>query len=280
MARFIGKFGGAKIIDSVGNPPVDIEWKEYIAKKISSIFLDGVVFQSKGSQELHHKNGANSLRWCKKKVIYNSIDLDKVPHYDAITKKKIRRKYGFKENDIILSNLGMYNVQKSQEHLIQAFSNLLRHYNNIKLLLIGWGERENFLSNQIQSFGLMNQVVLTGKKQKNEVFELLSVTDIYVSSSLWEGLPVGVLEAMAFGIPVVATDVVGNREAIIDSVNGYLVPARNPTALGEAISRLIQNPEIKKSMGAAGRKRAESVFSPERFIGQHQEFYKRILGKI
>lgn len=280
MARILGKINGAKVIDSIGNPPVDIEWKEYAAKRISSLFLAGVVFQSKGSQELHHKHGPNSLRWCKEEVVYNSIDLHKVPHYDLNTKKKIKKKHGFKENDTILSNLGMYNTQKSQEHLIQAFSTLPKHYNNIKLLLIGWGEREKLLKKQIQSLGLMSQVILTGKKQKNEVFELLSITDIYVSSSLWEGLPIAVLEAMAMGLPVVATNVVGNNEAVVENVNGYLVPAKNPLALGEAITRLIRNPEIKKHMGEAGRRRIESIFNPKRFVGQHQEFYKRVLGRV
>jgi len=280
MARILGKINGAKVIDSIGNPPVGIEWKEYAAKRISSIFLTGAVFQSKGSQELHHKHGPNSFRWCKEEVIYNSIDLHKVPHYDLKTKKKIKKKYGFKENDTILSNLGMYNAQKSQEHLIQAFSTLPKHYNNIKLLLIGWGEREKFLKNQMQLLGLASQVVFTGKKQKNEVFELLSITDIYVSSSLWEGLPIAVLEAMAMGLPVVATNVVGNSEAVVDNVNGYLVPAKNPSALAEAIAGLIQNPENRMRMGEAGKKRVERVFDPKRFVLQHQEFYKKVLGRV
>jgi len=280
MARILGKINGAKVIDSIGNPPVDIEWKEYAARKISSLFLAGVVFQSKGSQELHHKHGPNSLRWCKEEVVYNSIDLNKVPRYDLKTKKKTKKKHGFKENDIILSNLGMYNAQKSQDHLIQAFSTLRKYYNNLKLLLIGWGEREKFLKNQMQSLGLESQVVFTGKKQKEEVFELLSITDIYVSSSLWEGLPIAVLEAMAMGIPVVATNVVGNSEAVVDNVNGYLVPAKNPSALAEAIAGLIQNPETRMRMGAAGKKRVERVFDPRRFVLQHQEFYKKVLGRV
>jgi glycosyltransferase involved in cell wall biosynthesis len=280
MARILGKLNGAKVIDSIGNPPVDIEWKEYAAKKISSLLLAGVVFQSKGSQELHHKHGPNSFRWCEEEIIYNSIDLHKIPHHDLKTKKKIKKKYGFKENDTILSNLGMYNVQKSQEHLIQACSTLQKHYNNIKLLLIGWGEREKFLRNQMQSLGLASHVVFTGKKQKNEVFELLAITDIYVSSSLWEGLPIAVLEAMAMGIPVIATNVVGNSEAVVDNVNGYLVPAKNPSALAEAIAGLIQNPESRMRMGEAGKKRVERVFDPKRFVLQHQEFYKKLLGRV
>ena len=277
VARFIGKFGGAKIIDSVGNPPVDMNWKEYMAKKVSSVFLNGVVFQSEGTQDLHHRYGANTLRWCKEKVIYNAVDLNKLPCYDFKTKQLIKKRYGFTRDDIILSNLGMYNAQKAQEYLIRALPSVLQRFNRTRLLLIGWGNRESKLRSEIQSLGLSDKVTVTGKKQKNEVFELLSVTDIYVSSSLWEGLPIAVLEAMAFEVPVVATDVVGNREALVNGMNGFLVPRRNPTALGEAILHLLDNPELKNHMGKVGRERVREIFTPEKFITQHQQFYQSIV---
>lgn len=280
MARLIGKICGTKIIDSIGNPAVEISRKEYLAKKVSSIFLDGAIFQSKQSQAFHRKQGPNLLRWCRQVVVYNSIDVRKIPNHKINIKNQIKEKYGLKENDIIITNLGMYNVQKSQEYLIQAIDEIIKQHNNIKLFLIGWGEREEFLRSRIQSLSLIDHVVLTGKKQRDEVFEFLSITDIYASSSLWEGLPIASLEAMAFGVPIVATDVIGNREAVADSVTGFLVPARNSTAMGHAIRNLIENPKVRKRMGQAGRKRVEEAFSPDRFLEQHQKFYRRISRKV
>ena len=246
MARLIGKICRTKVIDSIGNPAVEINRKEYLAKKVSSIFLDGVIFQSKESQAFHRKQGPNLLRWCKQIVIYNSIDVREIPNHNTKIKNKIRKKYGLKATDIIMTNLGMYNVQKSQEYIIQALDEIVKHNNNIKLFLIGWGEREDLLRSQIRSLGLMNHVVLTGKKQRDEVFEFLSITDIYLSSSLWEGLPIASLEAMAFGVPIVATDVIGNREALANSVTGFLVPVRNSKAIAHAIKHLIENPEVRE----------------------------------
>ena len=277
MARFIGKISGAKVIDSIGNPPVDESWKNRLTKKISSLLLDGVVFQSHGSKEAHHKFGSNILRFCKEQVIYNCIHLNKLPEYGRHEKELIRRKYGIRDDDFILCNLGMYNEQKAQEFLIQALPEVLERQNNVKLFLIGWGDRENILRKHIETLNLKDHVILTGKKQRQNVFELLSITHLYVSSSLWEGLPIALLEAMAFRVPVVATNVIGNREAVSENETGLLVPARNPSALGGAILNFIHNPDLRRSMGNEGRKRVERIFAPERFIRAHEDFYHSIL---
>jgi glycosyltransferase involved in cell wall biosynthesis len=279
VARFIGKINGAKIIDSVGNPPMmpESSWKNRLAKKISSIFLDGVIFASNGSMEAYHKYSANVLRRRKEKVIYNCIDVISLPNCGPNKKDQIRKKYDINKSDILLCNLGMYNIQKSQEYLIQAMPEVLVQHDNVKLLLVGWGEREDILRKHILSLGLQEHVILTGKKERREVFEILSVTDVYVSSSLWEGLPVAVLEAMAFGIPIVATDVIGNREAVSHNASGLLVPTQSPVDLGQAILSLIGNPELKKSMGEAGRKRVADRFRKDEFIREHENFYISIL---
>jgi len=139
------------------------------------------------------------------------------------------------------------------------------------------GGTGNILRNHILSLGLKEHVILTGKKERREVFEILSVTDVYVSSSLWEGLPLAVIEAMAFSIPVVATDVIGNREAVSHNASGFLVPTQIPDALGQAILSLIGNPELKKSMGEAGRKRVADCFTKVEFIREHEDFYREML---
>ncbi|NQU82322.1 MAG: glycosyltransferase, partial [Bacteroidetes bacterium] len=135
VARFIGKIIGAKVIDSVGNPPIMPEsWKNKLAKKVSSIFLDGIIFASNDSREAYHKYGANVVRRRKEKVIYNCIDVSNLPKYGPYEKDQIRKKYDLNKSDILLCNLGMYNIQKSQEYLIQAMSEILVQHNNVKLL--------------------------------------------------------------------------------------------------------------------------------------------------
>lgn len=278
MARFIGKMTGAKVVDSIGNPPLNESWKNRFAKRVSSLLLDGVVFQSYGSREAHHRFGSNILRFCREQVIYNCIHLKKFPEYGRHEKDLIRRKYGIRSDDLILSNLGMYNQQKAQEHLIQAMSQVLKYHSNVKLFLIGWGSREVILRKHMEVLNLEEHVILTGKKQRDEVFEILSVTDVYVSSSLWEGLPIAVLEAMAFRLPIVGTDVIGNREAVANNESGLLVPARNSFALAKAILIFIENPGLRITMGNEGRRRTESLFAPEKFIRAHENFYESLLN--
>ncbi len=278
-ARPIGKVKWAKMIDTIGNPPVDDSWKYRLANRMTSPLLDGLIFQSEGSREAHHQKGSYLLYGCEERVIYNAFDLQTIPEYSQETKMQVRRKYGFSENEVILLNSGMLNEQKSQEHLIDALPSVLENHKNVRLVILGWGERELILKDHIRSQNLEKHVFLAGKRQRSEVFEFLSITDIYVTSSLWEGLPMAVLEAMAFRLPVVATDVIGNREAIADKETGLLVPALNPHALGEAILTLIINKEIRKKMGDSGWERIKQYFSQDRFIREHELFYMSILNR-
>lgn len=280
VAGVMGKLVGAKLVNDIGNPPICSSRRHLYAKKISSLFMDGIVFQSNESQMIYRKLGVDFMRPYRQTVIYNCIDMSKLPDLDCNRRTRLRKTFGFSNDEIILTNLGMYNEQKSQEFLIRALPEIRSRVPKVKLILIGWGPREDILRKEIERLQLEGRVILTGKKSRNEVFDFLSISDIYVSSSLWEGLPVAVLEAMAFGLPIVATDIIGNREAVKNSETGYLVPPRNPTTLAKSISHLIENPEIRGRMGDAGRERVEKVFSPKRFLLEHEKFYQTILANI
>jgi len=277
-ARLIGKLTGAKVIDTIGNPPVDDSWKNRLANRITSPLLNGIIFQSAESREAHHQCGSFYLRVCNETVIYNAFDLRTVPEYPLEKKAHIRNRYGFNEKDVILINMGMLNTQKSQEHLVDAMPYVLEGHPNVRLMIVGWGEREHILREHILSNQLENHVFLAGKRQRQEVFDILSIADIYVSSSLWEGLPIAILEAMAFRLPVVATDVIGNRESVLNQETGLLVPPGNAGALGRAICTLVREKNLRKQMGNRGWKRIESVFNLDRFIREHEHFYRNILN--
>ena len=279
IARITGKLYGSRVIDSIGNPPVMESWKNRLAKKITSLFLDGAVFCSNESLKSHYLNGANIHKLCTNKVIYNCIDIDEIPEYSQELKLSLRKKYGISANDILLTNLGMYNEQKAQRYLIEALIHVLPSHPETRLFLVGWGKNETLLKNRINDLGLQNNVVLTGKKLRKEVFEILSITDIYVSSSLWEGLPLSVLEAMAFRLPVAATDVTGNSEAVENNITGFLFPEKDPLSSGNSILKLIDNPGLRLSMGLLGREKVEKDFSKKQFISGHESFYDLLTGR-
>ncbi len=216
-ARVVGRLVGAKVIDTIGNPPADDSWKNSLANRVTSPLLDGIIYQSVESREAHRKHGSFMLRRGRREaIIYNAVDFRSLPEYPPEERHSIRKRYGFDEEDVVLVNMGMLNRQKSQEHLLEAMPNVLEGHPDVKLMIVGWGERESFLKDCVLSKRLEKHVFLAGKRWRQEVFEILFMADIYVSSSLWEGLPIAVLEAMAFRLPVVATNVIGNREAVAD----------------------------------------------------------------
>ena len=108
---------------------------------------------------------------------------------------------------------------------------------------------------------------------RRDVPELLAAADLFVLSSRSEGLPISVLEAMAAGLPVVATNVGGVSELVVDGETGFLVPPADPRALAEAVGRLLRDPHLRHRFGAAGRRRAERRFDVARFHEAHVRLY-------
>jgi len=101
--------------------------------------------------------------------------------------------------------------------------------------------------------------------------------DVFVLPSWREGMPVTVIEAMASGLPVVATDIRGCREDVVDGVTGYIVPRQDAPALGQAILRLVSDPGLARTMGEAGRQRAVAEFDESTVVAQQVAAYRRLI---
>jgi len=159
--------------------------------------------------------------------------------------------------------------------LLRAFATLRAQSPDVHLLIVGDGPYRPRVEGLINRLGLTPNVTLAGFRR--DVSRILAVSNIFVlSTALWEGLPLTILEAMASGLPVVASDVAGISEAVIHQETGLLVPPRDPAALFEALLDLTVNEQKAGTMGRRGRARAEASFTVERMTRETTEIYESL----
>jgi len=277
-ARVLKLITGCRVVESFGNPVTSKgSYLYYQANKITSIFLDGLIFASEGVEK--SLRSANTLVFrdkVKTKVIHNSINTEKIINksYDA---ESIRSKWKLNDNDIVLTNTGMFNDQKAQAHLLQVMEIILKEIPSTKLMLVGWGSKEQELRNAVGEKDLQNNVIFTGKLPHEDVFEILAITDIFVLSSLWEGFGLVMGEAMAMGKPVVATRTDGSELLVIDGKTGVLVPTGDYRSIANSVIELLKNPVQMQKMGEMGKQKILTYFTPETFIQRHESFYNEII---
>lgn len=157
-------------------------------------------------------------------------------------KDLIRTKYNYNINDFILISVAELNNNKNQEMLINVILRLKEKINNIVLILVGNGKNYEKYFKLIKKYELEDNVKLLG--QRNDIPELLSLSDIFVTASRREGLPVSVMEAMAVGLPIVATNCRGNIDLVINNENGYVVNIDDVSSFAEKIETLYSNKEL------------------------------------
>jgi glycosyltransferase involved in cell wall biosynthesis len=145
------------------------------------------------------------------------------------------------------------------------------------LFLVGWGPLETTLRMKARELGIADNIIFAGKCQQDRVFEILSITDIFVLSSLWEGFGLVLGEAMAMAKPVVCTKTDGSQVVVKHNETGIIVPPKDPRALADAVINLIGDPDRARKMGELGKERVAALFSPERFIQEHEAFYREII---
>jgi len=220
----------------------------------------------------------NTAKYSPKKMltIYNGIDLDKLNTDADIS--DFRKELGLQDNDLLVGHVANLRPPKGHRYLIETAGKVCKIFPKIKFLLIGEegdGKIKREIEELIAELGLNENIKLLGFRE--DVHRLLHLIDIFVLSSISEGLPLSVVEAMAASKPIVATDVGGLSEIVVNDRNGYLVKAKNPSALAEKISVLIKNKELRIDMGKAGRKIVEEKFSLKTMIDNYQNLYEKLI---
>ncbi|MGG0788114.1 glycosyltransferase family 4 protein [Peribacillus simplex] len=190
------------------------------------------------------------------------IDLNKYIPQAIELKSKLRGEYNFNENDFIIMYAAELNHNKHQDLLINAISVLKKEIPNIRLLLAGEGELLADYKELVNKLKLKDHIYFLGFRK--DIEKLLALSDLAVSSSRREGLPLNIMEAMATGLPLVVTDCRGNRDLVSDNNNGFVIRKDDVKSFASAIEKIYKTPHMgqkfaNKSLGLVSKYSLESV---------------------
>ena len=210
--------------------------------------------------------------WVREKchVVHCGVDLTKYDNESS----------GLNQKDIFeILQIGSLHWKKGQVYLIKAIAHLRDQGVSLRLRIIGEGDERTNLEREIKLHNLGSVVELMGAKTQDEVANLLPTADCYVQSSVSEGIPVALMEAMACELPIVATDITGIPELVLNGETGILVPPKNVEALSNALKYIKENPGLARQMGKHGRVWVQENFdltkNVSKLISLFEE-YKRV----
>ena len=218
------------------------------------------------------------------KVISNGLNLksfNEALEISEETRKSIKDKYKIANENFIIGNVCRISPLKDLETFIQAAALVKKEISSTRFVMVGDAVLSDELPykekilNRLEQLNLAKDFVLPGKS--NEIPQWLSTFDVFVQSSVTEGFPNAVMEAMAMAKPVVATDVGGTSELVIHEQTGYLVPPKDPKQMAKRIIELHKNPELREKMGQSARKRILEQYSAEKMVENTQNLYTTLL---
>jgi glycosyltransferase involved in cell wall biosynthesis len=204
-------------------------------------------------------------------VICNGVDVRR--YRRAADRVGIRRQLGVPEDACLMAVVGTLKEQKGHRFLIEAAQEPLSQFPNLHLLFIGDGILRETLQARVRECRLDGRIHFLGNR--SDVPDLLAASDLFVLPSLWEGLPMALIEAMASGLPIIATAVSGSQQVMVPGQTGLLVSPGDASELREAILELLSNPKQAKIMGAAAQRRVETSFSATKQAEEHVELYQQ-----
>ncbi len=191
--------------------------------------------------------------------------------------KDIRQEFGIDKETLLVGCIGRLVKQKGHRYLIQAVKKVIEKNPKTKFFIIGRGKLEKNLKNMVKSSNLDSSVIFTGFRE--DVYSLIDKLDLIVMPSLWEGLGVALLEALALGKPIVAAAVGGIPEVIRDKETGVLVAAKDAEALAKAIIKLLQEPALAKELGKKGSAMISEQFTINRMVKEVDRIYSRAINR-
>ncbi len=268
-----GKLAGVKKIintrHGMGNFPFN-QRRERIFKLLS-YWINAVVFVCLKAQERFET--LNLVAPGKSQVIYNGIDLEKFSNLNVLDYSDVREEIGLSGQDKIIGAVARLDPAKDLANLLNALPFVLQSFKNVHLLLVGSGRLLEDLQQQAIRLKIEKNVHFLGERK--DIPRLLTAMDMFVLPSITEGMSLTLIEAAACGKPVIATNVGGSPEVIIDQLTGTIVEPGDPIALADAIKNYLQYPDVARAFGENAQKRAFSAFNIDHMMREYFELYRK-----
>jgi sugar transferase (PEP-CTERM/EpsH1 system associated) len=207
--------------------------------------------------------------------IHNGVDTQR---FSRAGREAARRMLGLADGNVAIGIVGRLDPVKDHRSLLQAFAAVAQAHPRARLIIVGDGVMRQAIAAQIEQLRIADRVQMLGERQ--DVADILKALDCFTLTSVAEGISNTILEAMATGLPVVATRVGGNPELVQHGLTGQLVAPGDVSALAQAFETYLNDPELRIREGRAARERTEKHFSLERMAANYTELYSSVaLGK-
>lgn len=270
LAGLAGRMAGIPVISRQGLALISNKIKYKILIKY---FTDSIVtntFSIKQQYESYPWFPKNHIR-----VIYNGVDIH--PHlFPEKTIRQLREHYHIEPDEKVILSCGRLNHQKGFSFLIEAARLAAEAQQKWKFIILGEGSQRKLLETQIQNNRLSN-IILAGHQEETGKF--YQMADIFVLSSLFEGTPNVILEAMTHRLPVIATAVNGVKEIIEHGKNGYIIPAQNALAIYQQLEQILPDTTTLNQLKEAGYETVKIKFSWERFTSEFNDYLWDVINK-
>lgn len=260
------------IFTKISSTYYDLKFKHRLTERVLSLFSDKIICVSDAVREFVVRT--ERIDPGKITVIRNGGRI-KPPSHPEVT---LRSGWGIKEGDKVIGTVARLEPVKGVEHLIRAAATVVNAVDDVKFLIVGDGGQRRELESLADTLQIKDKVVFTGFLMDPQ--DALSIMDIFVlASAEREGFSSALTEAMGFGLPVIATKIGGNVEAVSDGINGVLIPPKDPGAMAKAIIALLKDPPRAKKMAEESEKLYREKFSAGIMINKIEELYDLYAAK-
>ncbi len=257
-----------------------IEWRKRPARRyllsntLYPLAYDGEIGVAK------HVVANLDRRWLARKLhkratlLHNAIDLSRFAQVERVAEKSSLG-LGIPDGAFVAGTVGRLREEKGYGTLLEAAAQLIETLNNdIYFVIVGGGDLGEILRRQAERLKIDTQVIFTGPRE--DIERVLSGMDVFICSSLWEGFSTAILEAMAAGVPVIATDIPGNRELIEAEVNGWMTPPADPAAITRMVQMIKTMSETKRRIITQAARQVASEYSITTVAQQHTAYYQQL----